>query len=420
MLTKIPVEELKPGMYVERLDRPWLDSPFPFQGVYLRTQDNIEQVKIFCKHVYIDGDEDPTSLFNNRNLAQYGLVDYDQQPLSPKSLLPRFDHNDRKLFVEAVEHARELYAEAKTIIEGIHEDVKLKHPIDQERVVKSVKSMVANVIRNPDALLWLTHLKRQDAYTAIHSLNVCILSLIFGHHIGLQEHELADLGLGALLHDIGKLRIPDEILDKPDTLSAKEYELMKKHPGFGVDFLRAMKDLPALAMNVVYLHHERFAGGGYPLGMDLNRETDLFTQIVSIIDFYDAVTSDRAYRGRMSSFGTIKLLQKMAGRNFHPGLTKHFVDYMGLYPSGSLVKMNTQEVGIVMPTPRRDKAKPIIMAVLDENGYRHHTLKIIDFKLFDFHESPYQIQQEHPNGAFGIDVTDYALEIPYAEDWLGS
>lgn len=405
MAKKVFVEDLRVGMYIEQLDRPWVDSPFLFQGLLLKSMQDINAVNEVCHYVFVSDD----------STREHGAVDAAVTAVAPVDPVREFDPEKPASFAKRLTQLKQVYDDTRALIDQIHEDVRTKKRLDTQRTMASVKEMVSGVAANPDALIWLSHLKHRDEYTAIHSINVCILSLVFGRHLKLEETALIELGLGGLLHDIGKLRIPLDILNKPDKLTMDEFEIMKKHPGYGVEFLRSAKELPAAVVNVVYSHHERFAGGGYPVGFPLNRASDVHTQIVSVVDIYDALTSDRVYRQGMPTLQAAKLMQKWSGSNFPPDLVGTFIESLGVMPTGTLVKLNTGEIGIVLPSYGRAHHEAIVLVVLDPQLKPYQPLRIVDLRLFKGRKTGYRIEQELPNDSHGVNIMDYAEDIASAQ-----
>ena len=286
---RVEVADLKVGMYVEELDRPWLDSPFLFQGFPLHCDEDIDEVRKVCEYVYVDVEKSEENV-------RPDLLAYANSPHARRDI--RYGsgqqaHTNRFFdFKEHLYHARKIYTDTRSYVMKAHRDAREGRPIDIDSAKKIVADLTVNIMTNPHAMMWLTYLKERHEYTLNHSINVCILALTFGRHMKLQRDELELLGLGALLHDIGKLRIPSEILDKPGKLTTIEYEIMKTHPVEGYNILISDKSLPPEVLEVVLHHHERVNGKGYPSNFVAD-EISLNTKMTSIVDVYDAITSDR-------------------------------------------------------------------------------------------------------------------------------
>ena len=229
MKKKIDVRDLKAGMYVYQLDRPWRDTPFLFQGFQIENDEDISQIKQHCEHVFIDPD---------RSLATVSPIQAWRAPRPvpaartqrPKAELheivekttthrPRRVYQDQTTVEEEARFIKDSHEQAGSVVYSVMEDVQHGKTFDAGTAKKVVDDMTQSVLRNPDALICFTHLKKRHEYTALHSLRVCILALAFGRHLGLDEHALNVLGIGALLHDIGKMKVPVDILNKPGKLT---------------------------------------------------------------------------------------------------------------------------------------------------------------------------------------------------------
>lgn len=405
MKKRIDVKHLKIGMYIEELDRPWEGTPFLFQGIYLNTPEDIQEVQRLCKYVYITADEE--SYAANPAGMGLGFVKKDQDKFQKS---PDLIHRNKVFYQEEISEANNIHQKTKELIDNMHNDIRKGNRIDVDGSKAVVEDITHSIINNSNALLWLTYLKNRDEYTALHSMNVCVLSLLFGHFLGLEKYVLQELGLGALLHDIGKLRVPLDILNKPDRLTKPEFEIMKQHPDLGVKIIQLASDLPGSVFDVVYSHHERVNGKGYPRALKVN-EITRFSKIVSIVDVYDAMTSDRVYRNGKPCPEVIDFMYALRNYDFDDYLMEKFVECLGVFPVGSLVELNTGEIGVVISQNRRQPRRPNIMLVLDEKKDRYYPLKILNLSLFG--KSQYRIERGLSAGAYDIRAEDYAKEVTY-------
>ncbi len=419
MKKKAGVNDLRIGVYVLELDRPWLETPFLFQGFEIKTDEELEELKRHCKYVYIDTE-----------------VGYDIKPKPKPEALPQVnvaaeaDDQDKKLSFEILNkfavgqkrvlrypdrttleqelaEARGIESETKHTIYNIMDDVRMGRSINTASAKKVVADMVQSIIRNPDALGCLTQLKNKDEYTALHSLRVCILALAFGRHLEFSIEELNILGLGALLHDVGKMKVPNEILNKPGGLTDEEFELMKSHVPHGVAILEKTKGIPPASIEVARSHHERYNGGGYAFGLK-GEQIGLFGQIGAIVDCYDAITSDRTYHNGMSAHDSLRKMYEWRHKDFHNTMVEQFIQCMGIYPIGSLVEMSTGSIGVVVSVNRMRRLKPRVALVLDPEKKPYPATKIIDLMQQPI-ETKGGIEIKHvlPAGTFGINPTDY-------------
>ncbi len=406
-------------MYVSELDRPWIESRFLFQGFEIRAEEEIAELLHLCKYVYIETDveyengrarprqpatvgaPDPTEFAAKR----IGFEILDKFADTPAIKPPRY--LDRWSVENELPQARELIGKTKILVDTILEDVRLGRSLDSQTAKQSVAGMVQSVLRNPDALVWFNHLKNKDEYTSQHSLRVCVLALTFGRHLEFSGEELNLLGIGALLHDIGKMRVPVELLNKPGRLTSEEFELIKTHVPRGVEILSRTPGIPAPAIEVARSHHERFDGSGYSVGLK-GQHISLFGQIGAIVDSYDAITSDRSYHKGMSAHDALRKMYEWRRKDFHETLVEQFIQCMGIYPIGSVVEMNTGSIGVVVSVNRLRRLRPRVALVLDAGKKPYHSPRIIDLVSEEAHgENAVLIRNVLPAGSFGINAVDY-------------
>lgn len=404
MQEKIAVADLKLGMYVEKLDRPWLGTPFLMQGLHLQTDSDIKEVQRICEYVYISAQDRPAAAGAPAGAGQRSA----QTESAPDPAGRRLEKMVR--FAEHLDQAAQIRAKTERLIDTLHGDVRAGRRIDPTPAKDLVGDMVANIAYNPDVMVWLTHLKNRDRYTALHSLNVATLALVFGTFLEMDESELRELGLGALLHDIGKLRISLEVLNKPGKLLDDEYAVMKRHPEIGTELLKSSAGLSSDVLDIVYCHHERALGQGYPRGLR-GDDIPFYAQIVAIVDVYDALTSDRVYRDGMSPAKAMKLMHGGKGKEFDPALLEQFTRCIGLFPAGSLVELSTGEVGVVIQGNGNKAATPIMMLILDGSKRKYYPLRILDLKLFETSPTAPKIDRVLPPGSYGIQTLELAGEI---------
>ena len=414
---RVNVHDLRKGMYVSALDRPWTTTPFLFQGFEINSEEQVEQLKQLCQHVFVDPARERVPGISKTGGG--ALPDTVKLPsVDHKGLLRRSAHlraisyrKDITSVEQEIGEARVLEAHGRDLVKTIMDDVRLGHSLDSGRARTLVAGMVQSVVRNPDALVWFTHLKKSDEYTAVHSLRVCILALTFGRHLGLTPEELNVLGIGALLHDIGKLKVPLDILNKPGRLTVPEYEIMKSHVPYGVKILEATSSIPAEAIDVARNHHERYSGVGYINGFQGDR-IGLFGLIGAIVDAYDAITSDRVYKKGVAPYDALKQLYDGRGRDFHGGLVEQFIQCMGVYPIGSIVEMKDGAIGVVVTVNRERRLRPRVAIILDTDRRPCPRATVVDLFETKADEGPqrYEIRRVLPSGTYGIDPTVYLPE----------
>jgi putative nucleotidyltransferase with HDIG domain len=263
--------------------------------------------------------------------------------------------------------AKQMYSKAVTTAETIWTAAKAgaqPDPADARGIIDSLSKLV---YQDRTSLLALTALKRHDNYTFTHMVNVAALSMAMARSLDLEGPMLREFGFAALMHDIGKVHTPLEILNKPDKLTVEEFTIMKLHVVNGAHILRRTPETPALAPVVAFEHHLKQDLSGYPENIGA-RKLNLCTMVVSIVDVFDALRSNRAYRAGLATDRIKHIMGQQDGSAFHPSLLRRFVNLMGLFPVGTVVRLNTEEVGVVTQTHPEDPFRPQVKLVLDAKG----------------------------------------------------
>jgi len=243
------------------------------------------------------------------------------------------------------------------------------HNLNIRAVKETVSNIVDELLVNRDILFSLSDIRAFDDYTFAHSVNVCILAIMTGITMGYSSIQLNELGIGALLHDIGKMRINLTILNKPGELTRNEFSEIKRHSEFGFRILRDYKDLSLLSTHVAYQHHERWDGQGYP--RNLAGENILeYARITAVADVYDALLANRPYRPPYSINQAVNILKRMSGIHLDPICVNALVTNIAVYPIGTIVKLNTGDTGIVVDTNRQHPTRPIVKVILNSRGQR--------------------------------------------------
>jgi len=351
-----PVGLLEIGMYVIELDRPWLDSPFLFQGFEIQNHNEILQLRGCCEYVYID-----TTIKRKRRLGKFAshngppidtLSDYGTPP-------PKLGS-----FESEIGRAEAVYRQVGRFVTETMQRVSYGGSIDTQTAKAAVAECVASILQSPDAFLWLIQLKNSDEYTAQHSLNVCVLSIVLGRHINLSDANLHNVGLCGLMHDMGKMLVPDHILNKPGRLDPDEMEIMRSHTTKGFELLKSSENMYPGAIKTALMHHEMLNGKGYPNQL-IHRDIPLFTRMVTIADIYDAMTSDRVYQKGRTHLEATSIMADMSGENLEERLVTKFIESLGVYPPGCAVMLTNGAVAIVVEVNESAKLRPKIIVLLD-------------------------------------------------------
>lgn len=254
----------------------------------------------------------------------------------------------------------------KNAVREIFQKVEANCMINLGPTQELVGTILTEIMNNDQVMTQLNDIRTYEDEVFGHSVSVGILSIMIGTIMGYKEENLLNLGMGSILHDIGKITIAPEILFKPGKLTDGEFTIIKGHSLSGYEILRDMEDADMVTANIAHQHHERFDGSGYPRGLK-NQLIQQYARITAIADVYDAVTSDRVYRPAFTSMEAVKILSEGAGTLYDPQVLSGFLKHVAVYPVGSIVELNTFEVGVVVKTTVGKSERPVIRVVLDNN-----------------------------------------------------
>lgn len=405
---KVSTMHLKIGMYVSGLDRPWMDTPFLIQGFTITDENDIATLQKYCKHIVIDTTrgidaddylDDESALPTNQRLEQF---------LAGGK--PQVNYVDQHSVEEELPLAKKNLDEATEQISTIMDAVRQGKPLDAKAVRQAVEPIINSVIRNSDALMWLTQLRYKNEYTYDRSLDNCAVAIAFGRHMGLPKNDLVTLSIGLLLMDTGMIKVNDEILNKKTPLTEDEFDQIKKHVDYSVDILNNTKGIDRDVINIALTHHERFDGSGYPNGL-VGTQAPVYGRMAAIIDCYDAMTSQRAYGDAMSPYRVLQQVYNWRNKYFQDELVEQFLQCLGVYPTGSLVEMTSGQVGIVLAQNRTRRLRPKIMLLLDADKKAYKEYRTVDLvnRVQDEDGNDLNILHGLDPGAFGIDPTEFYL-----------
>lgn len=352
---RVDVASLTLGMFVSRLDRPWVDTPFPLQGFVLRSEDELRALRELCKYVYIDRRRE---------------VDLGRHPLL--TLARDGDGDARRMSVttyantvsieEEIPRAREALRATSELIDQIYADVTHGRELSLEQVEKVVRPLVASVLRSADAFLFLEGLRRHDDYIYGHAIACGALAAAFGRHLGLLEGNILSLATAGLLMDIGKTRLPAELLRSADPLSPAQIELVRSHVELGIDIAQAGGVDDPDVLDVLRTHHERYDGSGYPDRL-LDATIPMAGRMLAIIDSYDAMCSARPYQAPVSRHAALQAIYRARGVLYQAELVEQFQVCLGVYPTGSRVELSTGEIAVVLEQNQVRRLRPTVLVV---------------------------------------------------------
>jgi len=423
---KTSVEGLEVGMFVSRLDRPWIDSPFLLEGLDIESDDDIEQLRKLCIYVYVDVEKgsspDPCYWITMGDPGKSNQSQAGQQNTTSARKLP--ERNDSAQpgkrsypvttsFESELEIVNGIYQDINDDVRQILSDLKQGRDLDVGGLKKRITVMTESIARNPAAMMWVISLRSEGDYSYSRSLGTSVWCATFGRHLGLEMSALEDLALGGLLLDIGKTRLPEELLHISGSLNPQERQQMEKHVDIGVKILADSQDkseeeaIPLEVMQMVAAHHERADGSGYPQGLVAD-EIPLFGRIASIVDSYDAMTSKQPYENSepMTPHEAVTELFELREKKYQAELIEQFIQAVGLYPTGSLVELNTGEVGAVVAVNGLRRLRPSIVLLLDKNKE-----SLPEFVAMDLSQMGKNISVFNglKSGAYGIDMNELFL-----------
>jgi HD-GYP domain-containing protein (c-di-GMP phosphodiesterase class II) len=411
---RISVEKLSVGMYVSELDRPWIETPFLFQGFHIETDDVIEELRHHCKFVLVDIAQSDCTIALSLNMAtRSGAKPGDEQAsdTNGSGASNEASIDDTQKLKAELGPARVAHSAAEDCVRILFEKLKRGSEVDVKSIQESLDPMIGSIMRNDDAMSWLARMKRKDDYVYDHSISSSVWALIFGKHLGLDKNDLMILGMGAMLMDVGKTRIPKELLRKSTALDEREMKIMKAHVQLGTQIASKIPGINKRVVEMIACHHERYNGTGYPQGLS-GSQIPVFAKIAGIVDSYDAMTSVRPYAHPISTHDAIRQLNKLAGVEFPQELVEQFVQAIGIFPVGTLVELNTGEVGVVIAQNRVRRLRPKIMLLLDKDKAPLVHEAIIDLRNQLAHQdgrNSMWIERGLTPGDYGIDPSEYYL-----------
>ncbi|MBI5375472.1 MAG: HD-GYP domain-containing protein [Candidatus Schekmanbacteria bacterium] len=413
MIKKVRVEELETGMFIVDINAPWCYHPFFTNKIRVKGTKEIDKLKKYqINEVYIDTDLGKDSKQTvpiekaNKTIETKIKLTFSALSEKPATIEKAITKEKAHPNNDELEFAKETYEKTKKTITDELQKIRLEKLVTPEHIEQSITLIVDSITQNPEPMLIMTNLQTNDEYTFKHSINVAVLSILFGTHLNFSKKDLEIIGIGGLLHDCGKMKIPQEILNKPGLLSPDEFLEIKKHPDFGADFLESTGLFDRRSVLVALQHHEKYSGGGYPTGNSGDR-ISIFGMMVAIADVYDALTSDKPYKKSILPFEALKKLYEWKDDHFNPSLVEHFIKALGIYPIGSLVKLNNRYMGIVISNKKTPLLQPEILLVSDNNNRFLSNKKIIN------REEQANDQPDNWEISEVLNPNDYGIDIDY-------
>ncbi|WP_434457693.1 HD-GYP domain-containing protein [Stutzerimonas urumqiensis] len=370
MLRRIPTTELRLGMFITELCGSWIDHPFWKKRFLLQDERDLRRLlDSGVAEVVIDTARGLDTAVANAEATGPAPAAPTAEPAMAVPLRVALD--------EEVSRAYRICARSRDAVVSMFNDVRMGQAIDAEKVVELVEEITESVLRNPDALISLARLKRADEYTYMHSVAVCALMIGLARQLGLSEQDVQEAGIAGLLHDVGKMAIPDAVLNKPGKLTDGEFAVVRNHPEAGVRLLRDSPRVSEIALDVCLHHHEKVDGTGYPHRLR-GDQISLFARMGAVCDVYDAVTSNRPYKAGWDPAEAVRRMAEWSGSHFDEAVFQAFVKTVGIYPTGSLVRLESGRIGVVVEQHPHSLLKPRVKVFFSSKSREPIPQRVLD------------------------------------------
>lgn len=371
MLKKIPVDQLRLGMHLQAFCGAWLDHPFWRTRFVIEDPNDLALIReSSIREVWIDigkgCDIEPTA---DASIA------YETSDTLPEAA-PDASPPEKATFADEVKRASRIVARGREAVVSMFQEARMGKAVDADAAAPLVDEISNSVLRNPGALISLARLKTADDYTYLHSVAVCALMIALARQLGLDEQQVREAGMGGLLHDLGKAMMPPAILNKPGKLSDAEFAVIRTHPDEGHRMLLAGRSISEAVRDICLHHHEKFDGSGYPAGFK-GEQISLLARMGAVCDVYDAISSNRPYKAGWDPAESIRRMAEWQG-HFDPAVFQAFVRSLGIYPVGSLVRLESGKLGVVVEQGELSLLKPRVKVFFSTRSQAYLKPEIID------------------------------------------
>ncbi len=361
MLIRIHIEQLRLGMYIHELCGSWMDHPF-WRGAFLLDNPKDLQTVLTTgiKEVWID---DAKGLGVSVDEGELEGESEEAIAAEVEATLAEADTSGK--VVERVNIAQEAARAVKTCskskqaVTSMFKEARMGKALSANDALPIVEEISTSVMRNPGALIGLARLKDKDDYTYMHSVAVCALMVSLARQLGLSDEQVRQAGLAGLLHDVGKMMVPLRVLNKPGKLTDAEFETVKSHPSQGHKMLLEGTGISDIALDVCLHHHEKTDGRGYPERLT-DTQISLYAKMGAVCDVYDAITSNRPYKNGWEPAESLRKMAEWSNGHFDSRIFQAFVKSIGIYPIGSLVKLESNRLGVIIEQTEKSLLSPVV------------------------------------------------------------
>ncbi|HNH34854.1 MAG TPA: HD-GYP domain-containing protein [Rhodocyclaceae bacterium] len=377
MLKKIPVEKVRVGMYIQEFCGSWMDHPFWRGSFVLKETGDLRRIRESgVREVRIDTSKgldvtpDVEEVGDTVPVVQDSTEAKNPAPAGPASM------SERSSMQEEIKRAARTVAKAKEAVASMFQEARMGKALDANDALPLVEEISSSVFRNPGALISIARLKNKDEYTYMHSVAVCALMVALARQMGQDDDQAREAGLAGLVHDVGKMMIPDAVLNKPGKLTDEEFALVKRHPEEGHKLLLEGQNIVESTLDVCLHHHEKMDGTGYPHRLPAEK-ISVFARMGAVCDVYDAVTSNRPYKSGWDPAESLKRMAEWKG-HFDERIFQAFVRSLGIYPIGSLVRMESGRLAVVVEQSEKSLLTPRVRAFFSTKSGTHLKPELID------------------------------------------
>lgn len=391
-LVKVQAINLQPGMFIAELDRPWLETPFAVQGFVVRDSEDILYISRYVDHVFVDTEYKGGPVF-------LSLATEPTARNKPEKLQLKADFQQARISFES----------AADTLDKVFDSLNNSRTAEITAVKQAVNPLIEGVFRNQEAVAALLRLKEKGEYRYNHGISMALWAVILGRHIGLHRDELEKLAVGCAMCDVGMTKLPADLLNQPEKLDARQRKIIEAHPKIGAEMVSKSDDVDFEILAIIEYHHERMDGSGYPNSME-GAAIPLLARIAGLADTYDAMITPRPYAPPRTSYEAVQELLDCKGSLFQESLVEQFVQAIGLFPTGTLIELNSGEVAIVMKQNDARRLKPEIVMILDPDKQRKDFFDIVDLANQDNRNAGERwIIRELLPGTYGVNSEEYFI-----------